>query len=140
MFALLTTIHHDHLLYLKNISYTSMMFCCLATQIVKTLTVKKHLVSSPLNDKDKSYFTALSKQSHFYNELLFTSAKIISYMVQTEHKAEHKPPPIEHTSPIRNTSEKVSSVLNNRTLRDISHLLDTYKRNSSDSSSPLSHI
>ena len=26
-------------------------------------------------------------------------------MVQKEHKAEHKPPAIEHTSPIRNTPE-----------------------------------
>ena len=54
-------------------------------------------------------------------------------MVQTEHKAEDKPPHIEHTSPIRSTTEKHSSVLSNRTLRDITHLLDPYKRNSSDS-------
>ena len=53
-------------------------------------------------------------------------------MVQTEQKAKHKPPPIEHTSPIRNTPEKHSSVLNNRTIKDITHLLDPYKRNSSD--------
>ena len=43
-------------------------------------------------------------------------------MVQIEHKAEHKPHPIEHTSPIRNTPEKLSTVLNNGILRDISHL------------------
>ena len=54
-------------------------------------------------------------------------------MVETEYKAKHKPPPIEHTSPIRKIPEKPSSVLNNRTLRDITHLLDPYKRNSSDS-------
>ena len=54
-------------------------------------------------------------------------------MVQTGHKAEHEPPPIEHTSPIRNTPEKLSSVLNNHTIRDITHLLDPYKRNSSES-------
>ena len=53
-------------------------------------------------------------------------------MVQTEQKAEHKTPPIEHTSTIRNTPEKLSSVLNNRTVKDITHLLDPYKRNSSD--------
>ena len=53
-------------------------------------------------------------------------------MVQTEHKAEHKPPPIEHISPIRNTPEKLSSVFNNRTLCDITPLMDPYKRNSSD--------
>ena len=54
-------------------------------------------------------------------------------MVRTERKAEHKPPPIEHTSHIRKTPEKLSSVLNNRTLCDITHLLDPNKRNSSDS-------
>ena len=54
-------------------------------------------------------------------------------MVQTEHKAEHKPPLMEHTSHIRNTSGKLSSVLNNCTLRDKTHLLDPYKRNPSDS-------
>ena len=53
-------------------------------------------------------------------------------MVQTEHKAEHKPPLIEHTSPVRNTPEKLSSVHNNRTLRDKTHLLDPYKRISSN--------
>ena len=65
------------------------------TQIVKTLTVIKHLVSSPLDDKDISYYTALSKQSHSYNELLFIAAKTISYIVQTEQnhtvQTEQKP-------------------------------------------------
>ena len=62
-------------------------------------------------------------------------------MVQSEQKAEHKPPPIEHTSPIRNTREKFSSVLNNRTIKDITHLLDPYKRNSSDTLiTTLTHI
>ena len=62
-------------------------------------------------------------------------------MVQTEQKAEHKPPPIEQTSPIRNTPKKLPSVLNIRTLRIISDLLDPYKRNSSDSlMTTLTHI
>ena len=52
--------------------------CNIPTQIVKPLTVIKHIVSSPLDDKDKSYYTALAKQSHSYNELLFISAKICS--------------------------------------------------------------
>ena len=52
--------------------------CKIPTQIVKSLTVIKHLVSSPLDDRDKFYHTALSKQSYSYNELLFISAKIIS--------------------------------------------------------------
>ena len=33
--------------------------CNIPTQIVKPLTVIKHLASSPLDDKDKSYYTAL---------------------------------------------------------------------------------
>ena len=60
-------------------------------------------------------------------------------MVQTEQKAEHKPPPIEQTSPIRSTLEKLSSVLKNRTIK--THLLDPYKRNSSDTLiAALAHI
>ena len=49
--------------------------CNIPTQIVKLLTVIIHLVSSPLDDKDISYYTALSKQSHSYNELLLIAAK-----------------------------------------------------------------
>ena len=76
--------------------------CNIPTQIVKPLSVIKHLDSSPLDDKDKFYYTALSKQSYSYNELLFISAKVISYMVQVEQKTESKPPTPEHSSPIRN--------------------------------------
>ena len=62
-------------------------------------------------------------------------------MVQTEQKAQHKPPPIEHTLPNRNTPEKLSSILNIRTIRDKTHLLDPYKRNSSDTLiTTLTHI
>ena len=57
------------------------------------------------------------------------------------NKKQHKPPPIEHTSPIRNTPEKLSSVRNIRTIRAITHLLDPYKRNSSDTLiTTLTHI
>ena len=62
-------------------------------------------------------------------------------MVQTEHEADHKRPPVEHTSPTPNTSEKLSSVLNNRTFRDKIHQLDPYKRNTSGSpTTTLTHI
>ena len=58
-------------------------------------------------------------------------------MVQTEHKTEHK----SQTSPIRNTPDKFSSVINNRTLRDITNLLDPYKRNHSETPiTTLTHI
>ena len=100
---------------------------------MKHLTVIKHLVLSPLDDKGTSCFTAPSKQSHSFNEIFLFSAKVISYIVQTENQSEHKPPPTELTSPIRNTSKKLSSILNNRTLRDITQLLEPYKRNPSDS-------
>ena len=102
--------------------------CTIPTQIVKPLTVIKHLVSSPLDDEDKSHYTGLYQQSYTYNELLFVSAKTISFMVQTEHKTEHK----SNTSPIRNTPYKLSSVMNSRTFRDITNLLDPYKRNPSE--------
>ena len=102
--------------------------CNVPTQIVKPLTVIKHLVSSPLDDKDKTYYTALYKQTYSYNELLFFAAKTISYMVQAEQKSEHKIP----SSPTKNTPEKLSSVLNSRTLRDITNLLDPYKRTPSE--------
>ena len=111
--------------------------CNIPTQIVKSLTGIKHLVSSPLDDKDKSYYTALYKHTYSYNELLFISAKTFSFMVQTEHKPEHKA----HTSPIRNTPGKLSSVMNNRTLRDITNLLDPYQRNPSETHiTTLTHI
>ena len=60
--------------------------CNIPIQFVKPLTVFKHLVISPLDDKDKSYYTALYKQTYSYNELLLISAKTISFMVQTEYK------------------------------------------------------
>ena len=102
--------------------------CNIPTEIVKSLNVIKHLVSSPLDDKDKSYYTAIYKQTYSYNELLFISAKTISFVVHAEHKTEHKP----HPSLIRNIRDRLSSVMNNRTLRDITNLLDPYKRNPSE--------
>ena len=45
-------IHFDHFL----------LPCIIPTQIVKPLTVIKHLVSSPLDDKDTSSYTALAKK------------------------------------------------------------------------------
>ena len=115
--------------------------CSISTQSVKPLTVLKHLVSSPLDDKDKSYYTALSKQSYSYNELLFISAKVTSYMVQAELKTERKPPSTELTSHIGKAPEKLSYVLNNRTLREIDHLMKQYKQNSSDSAvTTLTHL
>ena len=95
--------------------------CNIPTQIVKPLTVIKHLVSSPLDDKDKTYYTALYKQTYSYNELLFIAAKTISFMVQAKQKTDHK----SHSSPIKYTPDKLSSVSNNRTLRDITNLLDS---------------
>ena len=45
-------------------------------------------------------------------------------MVHTEQKAERKSPTTDHTSPIRNAPEKLSNILNNRTLRKIDHLME----------------
>ena len=102
--------------------------CNIPTQIAKHLTVIRHLVSSPLDDKDRTYYTAQYKQTYSYNELLFNSAKTISFMVQAEQKTEHKL----HSSPIKNAPDKLSSVLHNRTLRDMTNLLEPYKRNPSE--------
>ena len=58
-------------------------------------------------------------------------------MVQAEHKTEHK----SNSSLIENTPDKLSSVLNNRTVRDITNLLDPYKRNPSETPiTTLTHI
>ena len=58
-------------------------------------------------------------------------------MVQAENKTEHK----SHISPIQNTPDKLSSVMNNRTLRDITNLLDPFKRNPSGTPiTTLTHI
>ena len=121
-----------------------MLPCNIPTQMVKPSTVIKHLVSSPLDDKDISYYTALSKQSHSYNELLFIAAKIISFMVQTEQKhtySDHKSPtksPIKHSL---TTCEKLSTMLNNRTLKYLTQMLDPCKRNPLDSPiTTLNHL
>ena len=58
-------------------------------------------------------------------------------MVQAEQKTEHK----SHASPIKNAPDKLSSVLNNRTLRDITNLLEPFNRNSSETPiTTLTHI
>ena len=111
--------------------------CNIPTPIVKPLAVIKHLVSSPFDDKDRTYYTTLYKQTYSYNEFLFIAAKTISFMVQAEQKTEHK----SDSSPIKTTPVKLSFVLNNRTLRDITNLLDPCKRNSSETPiTTLTHI
>ena len=58
-------------------------------------------------------------------------------MVQAEQKTEHKT----HSSPIKNTPDKLSSVLNNRTLRNMTNLQKPYKRNLSETPiTTLTHI
>ena len=61
-------------------------------------------------------------------------------MVESGNKAEKKPI-VEHTSPIGNTSDKLASILNNRTLRDLTQLLYPFKQNPSDSPiTTLTHL
>ena len=57
-----------------------------------------NLVSTPLDDKDNSYYTNLYKQPHSYNELLSISANVYSFLVkaekevkQTENQVTHSP-------------------------------------------------
>ena len=82
--------------------------CNVPTIIPKPLTVFKHLVSTPLTDKVKSYFTALSKQSYSYYELLFISAKVIAFWLR------QKKPDLRH-----------SKLLLNKTLQNQQQLLLT---------------
>ena len=63
-------IHFDN--YIASLYYTIPSF--------KPLTLVKHLVSAPLDDKDNSY-TALSEQFYSYSELLFFSLKNLPFMV-----------------------------------------------------------
>ena len=123
--------------------------CNIPTQIAKPLTFIEHVVSPPLDDKDTSHYKALNKQSYSYNELLFIAAKVISYMVQVEQQLpvqneqrsynDHKSPTKSHIK--QTTSEKLSTILNNRTLKDLTQMLDPYKRNPSDSPiTTLNHL
>ena len=60
-------------------------------------------------------------------------------MVQNDIKSKNKNP--EHTLPVRNTSEKLSTLLNTRILREVTQLLDPYKQNPPDSIiTTLTHI
>ena len=118
--------------------------CNVPTINAKPLTVIKHLVSAPLNDKEKSYNTALSKQAHSYNELLFISAKVITFMVKAEKAKSEK----QNTTPDQytpkqptTTTDKLNNVLISRTLRDLTYKLDPYKKNPSDSPlTTLTHL
>ena len=58
-------------------------------------------------------------------------------MVQADQKSKHEVP----SSPKKNTPYKLSSVLNNRTLRDITNFLHPYKRTPSETPiTTLTHI
>ena len=105
--------------------------CNVPTIIPKPLTVIKHLVSTPLTDKEKSYYTALSKQSYSYNELLFVSAKVFAFLV----KAEKAISETQYTTPEQytpkqptTTTVKLNNVLTSRTLCHLTCKLDPYKR------------
>ena len=63
--------------------------CHVPSLIVKPLAFNKHLVSAPLDDKEELYKTALSKQAHSFNELLFISAKVISFMIKSKEKSKN---------------------------------------------------
>ena len=43
-----------------------LLLCNIPTQIVKSLTVINHLISSPLDDKVKSYYTALHLSQNYF--------------------------------------------------------------------------
>ena len=108
------------------------------------MTVIKRLVSAHRNDKEKSYYTALSKQAYSYNELMFISAKIIAFMVEAEKvKTETQYTTPEHYTPKppTTTTDKLNNVLTSRTLRDLTYKLEPCKKNPSHSPlATLAHI
>ena len=118
--------------------------CNVPTIIAKPLAVIKHLVSATLNDKDKSCYTALCKQSLSYNELLFISAKVIAFMVKTEKTRSET----QYTTPKQYTPKQptttidyLNNVLTSQTLRDLTYKLDPYTTNPSDSQlTTLTHM
>ena len=96
--------------------------CNVPTIIAKHLTVIKHFVFTPLTNKEKSYYTALSKQSYPYNELLFVSAKVIVFMIEAEKaksETQYTTPEQYTPKPPTTTTDKLNNVLTSRTLRDL---------------------
>ena len=115
--------------------------CNVPTIIAKPLTAIKHLVSALLNDKEESYFTALSKQVDSSNELLFISAKVITFMVKAEKAISLQ----QYTTPEQytpkqptTTTGKPNKVLTSRTLRDLTYKI--YPDNKNPSHSPLTTL
>ena len=107
-----------------------LLSCNIFTIFAKPLSVTKHLVSAPLYDKVKSYYTALSKQAYSYNEQLFISARHITFMVKAEKINLEKYTTPEQYIPIQatTTTDKLNSVLTSRTLRDVTYKHDPYKK------------
>ena len=118
--------------------------CNVPTIIPKPLTVIKHLVSTPLTDKGKSYYTALSKHSYSYNEQSFISAKVIAFMVKAEKaksETQYTTPDQYTPKPPTTTTDKLDIVLTPRTLCNLTYKLDPYKKNPTDSPlTTLTHI
>ena len=61
------------------------------TQMVKSLNLIRHLVSSPSDDKDSSYCTAFSKRSYSENELFSSQQKLhpLWYNLKTKRNRNH---------------------------------------------------
>ena len=117
----------EYLIHLDNF----LLPCNVPTIIAKPLTVIEHLVSAPLNDKEKSNYTALSKKAYSYIELLFISVKVITFKVKAEKaKSETQYTTPEDYTPKQptTTTNKLNNVLTSRTLRDLTHKLDPYKK------------
>ena len=117
----------EHLIHFEDF----LLPCNVLTIIPKPLTVIKHFVSTPLTDKEKSFYTALSKQSYSYKELLFIPAKVIAFMVKAEKarsETQYTNPEQYTPKPPTTTTDKLNNVLTSRTLRDLTYKLDPYKR------------
>ena len=100
--------------------------CNIPTQIVNLSPLLNILYSLRMTIKTKPIIQlSTSKRTPTMNFYLFLLKPFLFWYKQNikQHKS--------HTSSIRNTPNKLSSVMNNRTLRDNTILLDPYKRNPS---------
>ena len=125
----------EYLLHLDDF----LLPCDIPNTIVQPPTVIKNLVFSPHDDKD--LITLLFQNNHIpiTNCSLFL-LKFFPIWYKPETYLNTNLLLLNIPSPICTTSDKLSSILNNRTLRDITQLLDPFKRNPSACLSPLSYI
>ena len=89
------------------------------------------LITRPFSNDSPVLYIETSEQTPptFLEQMEHTKVEHENSKPAPSQKTEHKK---SHSSPIKNAPDKLSSLLNNRTLRDMTNLLEPYKRNSSE--------